>query len=49
MPCGVTEADPTSAEAHHLHRRALWFGRLNLLLGLAVVLLAVALVRGGLY
>lgn len=42
------QADPTSAEAGRLRRMASWFGRLNLLLALAVVGLAAALVRGGL-
>ncbi len=40
--------DPDSPEARHLRRRASWIGRLNLLLSLLVLALAVALVRGGL-
>jgi uncharacterized membrane protein len=43
------QADPTSSEAQRLRKQASWFGRLNLLLGLAIVLLAVALTRGGLF
>jgi len=40
------QARPDSPEARRLRRRASWFGRLNLALGLAVVALAVLLVRG---
>ena len=43
------QADPSSAEALRLRRAASWFGRLNLLLALAAVALAVALVRGGIF
>ncbi len=42
------QADPASHEATRLRRLASWFGRLNLVLALAVVALAAALVRGGL-
>ena len=41
--------DPASAEAARLRRLASWFGRLNLVLALVTVGLAVALVRGGLF
>ena len=41
--------DPGSAEAAKLRRTASWFGRLNLALALVVVVLGVALVRGGLF
>jgi putative copper export protein len=37
---------PDAAGATRLRRRASWFGRLNLLLGLIVVYLAVGMVRG---
>jgi len=40
-------AVPGSPEALRLRRTASWMGRLNLLLGLAVIYLAVMLVRGG--
>lgn len=40
--------DPDSPEARRLRLRASWIGRLNLLLSLLVLALAVALVRGGL-
>ncbi len=40
------EADPGSASALALRRRASWMGRLNLLLALAAVALGVLLVRG---
>ncbi len=40
-------ADPDSAAARALRRRASWMGRLNLLLALAAVALGVLLVRGG--
>lgn len=43
----VWQAQPTSLEAQHLRRQASWMGRINLLLSLAVVALAVMLVRGG--
>lgn len=39
-------ADPGSPDAHRLRRRASWFGRLNLLLGLTVVAFGIFLVRG---
>lgn len=42
------QADPTSTQARSLRKQASWFGRINLLLALMIVLLAVALVRGGL-
>ncbi len=40
------QADPGSATALRLRRQASWMGRLNLLLALAAVVLAVLLVRG---
>jgi copper resistance protein D len=40
-------ADPTSAEARALRRTASWMGRANVLLGLAIVAMAVMFVRGG--
>jgi len=40
-------AEPGSADAVRLRRRATWFGRLNALLGLVVVIVAVRLARGG--
>ena len=42
------EADPESSEAQRMRRLASWMGRLTLLLSLAILALAVALVRGGL-
>ena len=42
------ERDPSSAEALRLRKAASWFGRLNLLLGLLLVLFGVMIVRGGL-
>jgi putative copper resistance protein D len=41
------ERDPRSPAAARLRRSASWFGRLNLLLGLALMLLGVMIVRGG--
>jgi len=41
------EADPRSGKATRLRRRASLLGRLNALLALAIVLVAVMLVRGG--
>lgn len=41
------QADPGSADARRLRRQASWMGRLNLVVGLIIVLLAVQLVRGG--
>lgn len=41
------ERDPRSPEALRLRRSASWFGRLNLLLGLVLMLLGVMIVRGG--
>lgn len=38
--------DPNSAEARRLRRAASWMGRLNLLCALAIVAMAVVLVRG---
>ncbi len=40
------ERDPDSVEARRWRRLASWFGRLNLLLGLALVGLGIALARG---
>ncbi len=40
------QANPASPEAKRLRRQASWIGRLNLILALAVVALAVILVRG---
>ena len=40
------EADPQSAAAQALRRRASWLGRVNMLLSLAVLTLALLLVRG---
>jgi putative copper resistance protein D len=40
------QANPASAEARRLRRQASWIGRLNLILALIVVALAVILVRG---
>jgi copper resistance protein D len=42
----VLERDPSSEEALRLRLRAAWMGRLNAVLGLAIVLVAVLLVRG---
>ena len=42
------EADPEGEEAEKYRRRASWMGRLNLILGIIVVFLAIMLVRGGL-
>lgn len=42
------ESSPDSPQSTAYRKTASWFGRINLLLGLAVVFLAVALVRGGL-
>ncbi len=42
----VGQAAPDSFEARRLRRWASWLGRLNLLLALAVIALAVVLVRG---
>jgi uncharacterized membrane protein len=42
------EMEPGSAEALSMRRRASWMGRINLLLGLALILLGVMIVRGGL-
>lgn len=42
----VGSTDPASAEARRLRAWASWMGRVNLLLGLAVVALGVMLVRG---
>lgn len=42
----MLEHDPRSEEARHLRRRAAWMGRLNAVLGLVIVLVAVLLVRG---
>jgi len=42
----VWQAQPNSPEAQRLRRQASWMGRINLLLSLAVVALAVILVRG---
>jgi uncharacterized membrane protein len=42
----VWRQDPTSPQAKALRRQATWIGRLNMLLGLVVMALAVALVRG---
>ncbi len=39
--------NPASEQARRLRRAASWFGRMNLLLALAVVMLGVILVRGG--
>jgi uncharacterized membrane protein len=44
----ATALAPGSPAALRLRRWATWIGRLNLLLGLAIVFLAVALARGGL-
>jgi putative copper resistance protein D len=43
------QANPGSPEAMRLRRQAVWYGRVNLLLSLVVIFLAVALVRGGLF
>ena len=40
-------ADPTSPAARRLRKTASWMGRLNALLGLAIVALAALYVRGG--
>jgi len=42
------EDEPGSAATLGMRRRASWMGRLNLLLGLALILLGVTIVRGGL-
>lgn len=42
------ETDPGSPKALAMRRRASWMGRLNLLLGLVLILLGVMIVRGGL-
>jgi len=42
------EAEPGSKEALSMRRRASWMGRINLLLGLALILVGVVIVRGGL-
>jgi copper resistance protein D len=42
------EADPRSAAAQSLRRRASWIGRLNVILGLTLILLGVMIVRGAL-
>jgi hypothetical protein len=42
----IGQTAPGSPEAIRLRRRASWIGRLNLLLSLAVIALAVKLVRG---
>jgi len=41
-------SDPNSADARALRRAASWMGRANVLLGLAIVAMAVMFVRGGL-
>jgi uncharacterized membrane protein len=41
------QADPDGARTRRWRAAAAWLGRLNLLLGLLVIALAVALVRGG--
>ncbi len=40
-------ADPSGPEARSLRRTASWMGRVNVLLGLAIVAMAVMFVRGG--
>lgn len=40
------QAQPNSPDAQRLRRQASWMGRINLLLALAVIALAVSLVRG---
>lgn len=40
-------ADPGSDAAHRMRRTASWMGRLNVLLGLAIVAMAALFVRGG--
>ena len=40
------QANPDSPQAKKLRKSASWFGRLNLLLGLLVVYLAIGMVRG---
>ena len=40
------QTDPDSAQALRLRRQASWFGRINLLVALAIVALGVMLVRG---
>ncbi|RMH81930.1 MAG: DUF4149 domain-containing protein [Calditrichaeota bacterium] len=40
------QADPNSPQTKQLRRTASWFGRINLLLGVIVVFLAIIMVRG---
>jgi len=42
----ILQQNPASPEAGRIRRQASWFGRVNLLLSLAVVFLAIMLVRG---
>jgi copper resistance protein D len=42
----LLERDPSSDAARQMRRRAAWIGRLNAVLGLIIVLVAVLLVRG---
>lgn len=43
----VWRREPASLESQRLRKAASWFGRINLLLGLAALFLGISLVRGG--